>query len=39
MQSVWIQETTEQDKTLPSGAWATRPPVHPGDLEEDTQDA
>ena len=25
---------TEQDESSPSGARATRPPVHPGDLEE-----
>ena len=31
---MWIQETTEQDEASPSGAWATRPPLHRGDLDE-----
>ena len=31
---MWIQETTEQDVASPSGVWATRPPLHRGDLDE-----
>ena len=31
---VWLQVTAEQAETSPCGAWATRPPLHRGDLGE-----
>ena len=32
--SVWVHEMTEQAEPSPSDAWAQRPPLHRGDLEE-----